>query len=98
MECCQTKRNCAADSIKPVWEKKQNCFNQMTLSTCHNKPDSIGFHDLTDFVSPPHNLGTLLSLCRKFIPQRQRDPIQKYSYFMERFNKDVRTKLIFRDG
>ena len=70
----------------------------MTLSTRHKKPDSIGFHDLTDFVSPPHNLGTLLPLSRKFIPQRQRAPIQKYSDFMERFNKDVRTKHIFRDS
>ena len=94
---CQTKHNCAADSTKPVWQNKQNCFNQMTLSTRHKKPDSIGFHDLTDFVSPPHNLGTLLPLSRKFIPQRQRAPIQKYSDFMERFNKDVRTKHIFRD-
>ena len=59
----------------------------------HQKPASAGYHNLTDNASIPQNLGRLLFLSRKFTAL-----IHYYDAFLERFQKDVRTKRIFRDN
>jgi len=69
----------------------------MPLPKYQQKPESKGYHDLTDAIKPPDHLGRLLSLSRKFITQRPRAPIHHYNTFIARFKKDVRAKYLFHE-
>ena len=59
---CISKHELVADPKEPVWYNKQQAFSAMPLPKYHQRPESQGYHDLTDTIKPPDHLGQLLSL------------------------------------
>ena len=80
-----------------MWRNKEQLFKNVTLSRHHQKQTSKGYHELAENADIAQNLGRLLSLGRKFIPQRPRVPIHQHDSFLESLEKHVRTNHMSRE-